>query len=160
MLTPNSKSNTDTSHEHGNWDDVVAPATASVTSVSRSPPQLPDLPPLPRLTSSDAAPTVVSAADPVECGSNCSKDIDALDLPPLPVSDYDYDDNTEFTDDEYECQGDGVSGDDDDDSNDNDIDENSVGEGEDDTDENTDDTESNDAVDQNSVAGAANMDDD
>jgi hypothetical protein len=75
-----------------------------------------------------------------------------LDLPPLPVSDHsDDDDNTEFTDDDYEG--------DDDDSNDYDIDENS-GEGEDDTDENNYDTEINDAVDQNSVAGAANMDDD
>lgn len=78
-----------------------------------------------------------SATDPAECGS---KDIDALDydephqldLPPLPVSDYD--DNTEFTDDDYEGDGD------DDDSTNNDIDENSS-EGEDDTDENTDDTD-------------------
>lgn len=117
LLTPNSKSNTDSSHEHNDWGDVVAFVPASVTSVSLS--QLPDFPPLPRLTSSDAAVTVVSqAADPVECGS---KDIDVpdydehhelqqLDLPPLAVSDDD--DNIELTDDDYEGDGD------DDDSND------------------------------------------
>jgi len=120
LLTPNSKSNTDTSHGHGDRDDVVAPD--SVTSAALT--QVPDLPPLPRLTSSDADATLVSAADPVECGS---KDIDAID------NDFE--------------------GDSDDDDSDNDIDENS-GEGEDDDDDDdgndgdTDD-ENNDAVDQN-----------